>query len=440
MKKLQARVTANAVSFYITGFIPLLFSLFLISSCGVNSADEGDVMIINLESVVGSGRVVNLSEVADDIRYVALETTDSSLIGSFPTVFYENERIYVISMRVVKVFDKDGKYLFTFDKRGRGPMEYTSPRKIVIEPESGDITIIVHSADESKILTYDRDGNYLNTKFLPVLTETKLDITTKITDNFYVASLATISRGEVDFYAVAFDSLSNLLFKAPKPTIPENAEDRVSMISIGIDRPAGGSTLFFNLPLVIYKFDNNARLITGANDTIFNLNTKLEYSALYAINFGKYKNLSKDRNLIDEIDANHISLIRSYFIESKENILLKFNLRGFAHEPFEVTMESVQGTRVNKRRDCYALFNKGTGLLTLLNLPIANNQGFMDDIMMGPPFLPTAISSRFEAVSIHSASRVIEHAETNSISPELAKIVSKLNDTDNPVVSITSFK
>ena len=423
--------------------LPLLsaiLSIILIGSCGDKTVQNGEVQVIDLESVIGSGRVVNLSEVADDIRYVALETTDSSLIGVFPTVFYENERIYVLSMRVIKVFDKDGKYLFTFDKRGRGPMEYTSPRKIVIEPESGDITIIVNSADESKILTYDRDGNYLNTKFLPILTETKLDITTKISDNFYVASVSPASKIELDFYAVAFDSLSNLLFKAPKPLIPEYEDDKISITSIGIDKPSGESTLFFNPAPIIYKFDDNARLVTGVNDTIFNLNSKLEYSALFAINYGKYKNVSKDRGTIDEIDGKHVTLLRNYFIESKENILLKFNLRGFAHEPYEVNMETARGVNVIKRRDCYALFNKSTGLLTLLNLPIANNQGFMDDIMMGPPFLPTAISSRFDAISIHSASSIIEHAETNSTSGELAKIVSKLNDTDNPVVSIASFK
>ena len=95
------------------GLYSSLFLCSLLISCksAVNN-QPGTTPVIDLASSVGGGRVVNLSDIATDVRYVKLETSDSSLIGMFPRVFYENERIYVLSVRVIKVFDKNGKFLF----------------------------------------------------------------------------------------------------------------------------------------------------------------------------------------------------------------------------------------------------------------------------------------------------------------------------------------
>ena len=87
--------------------------------------DNPDLKTIDVGKSIGKGRIVNISEIATDIKYVPLETNKSSLIGKGAVVFYENGRIYVRFLRtILQVFDSTGKYLFTFNKIVRGPQEY----------------------------------------------------------------------------------------------------------------------------------------------------------------------------------------------------------------------------------------------------------------------------------------------------------------------------
>ena len=96
--------------------------------------------------------------------------------------------------------------------------------------------------------------------------------------------------------------------------------------------------------------------------------------------------------------------------------------------------------RVNKHTDCYALYNKKTGEFTLLNQPVKNIPGFKDDIKNGPPFLPTSISSDFQACALFNASQIIEYAQANDLKGELKEIAKDLKDTDNPIVAIAKMR
>ncbi len=73
----------------------LLFLLMFSCNRGVDKSDN-NIPVIDVGSSVGKGRVVDLSEVASGIKYIPLETDSNSLVGSFPLVFFENERIYTL--------------------------------------------------------------------------------------------------------------------------------------------------------------------------------------------------------------------------------------------------------------------------------------------------------------------------------------------------------
>src|SRR3989339_1336391 len=149
-----------------------------------------ELPVIDLAAEVGKGKIVNLSKVASDIRYVKLETTEGSLIGTYPKVFYENERIYVFSTRqVVKVFDRDGKFLFTFDKSGRGPEEAQDISNIRIMPYTGGMVIQTLSIDaKDRLLFYDRDGNFEKSKLVPRNKTTSQEKTISLNDSVFIGS------------------------------------------------------------------------------------------------------------------------------------------------------------------------------------------------------------------------------------------------------------
>lgn len=75
-------------------FLTVTAIIFTVISCGPNGASSGKGNI-DVESAVGKGRIVNLSEVATDIRYIPLETTAESVIGNVWNVKYSNGKIYI---------------------------------------------------------------------------------------------------------------------------------------------------------------------------------------------------------------------------------------------------------------------------------------------------------------------------------------------------------
>jgi len=424
----------------------LLFCILFLLSCKTSVNNQpGTTPVIDLASSVGGGRVVNLSDIATDVRYVKLETSDSSLIGMFPRVFYENERIYVMALKVVKVFDKEGKFLFKFDRRGRGPQEYSMTRYITAMPSTGNITVQTQGLGESdNLMFFDREGNFVKKVNIPYQRSTFQSKTIKINDNLFVTAASPKYRDSVQLSAIVYDSLFNILKEIPTPYLPEYeklSDGEVIFISTGNDaKPQKMNRVFsLNFP-EIYKFEDNVRFLLNENDTIFSIDSKMNFSPAFIINYGKYKNESPNRESITQLEGDHISFRSVYCIESPQSLILQFYLRNFAHEPYETTMTNRLGTRVLKHSDSYALYNKKTGEFTLLNQPVKGKPGFRDDLMNGPSFIPTHISSDFYASAIFTATEIIEHAETNNVTGDIKKLVTSLKDSDNPVVAIAKMR
>ena len=404
---------------------------------------EEGLPVIDLASNVGKGKIVNLSDVAHDVRYVKLETSDSSLIGQYPTVFYENERIYVYSMRVLKVFDKDGKFLFKFDRRGRGAQEYVASRRIRAMYGSGDILVQTQAIGASDdLMFFDREGNYLDKKNVPYNKNTFQSDVLEIGDNLFVAAASPKYKDSIQLCAIIYDSTFTILKTIPAPTITEFEKDGgdsfVVVSADGKEIPSAKlSTIRFP---EIYRFKDNIRFLFSGNDTIFSIDSKQNYTPSFCINFGKYKKVSGKASEMNLYSGNYITLRQVYFIESEENMILQFYMRDFCHEPYEEPISTPKGVRINKHSDCYALYNKKTGEFTLLNLPVKNKPGFKDDIKNGPPFLPTSISSDFQACALFTASQMLEYAQANEVKGELKEIAKDLKDTDNPIVAIVKMR
>jgi len=413
------------------------FFLICILTAGCSSIGEsaGDLNTIDLASNVGKGKIVDLSDVAHDIRYVKLETNDRSLIGSFPKAYYENGRIYVVYSKMIKVFDKDGKFLFKFDKKGRGPNEYWHVLNIGIMPVNGNIFIQSLVGEiETKLFFFDNNGVFLESEKLPGQFRSSAERTFQINNNLYVSSVMQSSRDSMKNIAIVYDSCFNIIKTIPSPYISDyEKEKNGDKERINIDGVAIKSGYSIDPP-VMYNFKDNIRFLIIGNDTIYTLNSELDFIPELYVNFGKYKDGSiKDYN-------RRINLKYNYFIESEENMILLFNLNDYCHEPYEIAISNKFGTTVKKYPDCYALYNKKTGSFTLMNQPVKNMLGFREDIKNGPPFLPTSISSDFQACALFTASQIIEYAQTNDVKGELKEIVKGLKDTDNPIVAIARMK
>src|SRR5665648_105250 len=138
--------------------ILIILTLFT-CSCGRKSTNEtsnaDSAIEIDLLSEPES-TVTKLSEIATNVEYIPLQTTESSLISSFVLKIVSiDNRIYIQNSGLggeILCFDIDGKFLFKLDKTGRGPEEFLSITDFDVS--SDNKILIILSILNHKLLVY----------------------------------------------------------------------------------------------------------------------------------------------------------------------------------------------------------------------------------------------------------------------------------------------
>ncbi len=417
----------------------LFIFIIILFSCNRNQRDVNlsnpEYSVIDVGSSVGKGRVVNLSEIASDIKYIPLETDSNSLIGSIPLVFFENERIYIRFSKIIKVFDKAGKYLFTFDRRGGGPEEYPSSCNTEIEPGSGNFRAIFQKGSYTIVKTYSREGEFIKDFTFPGIRG--MSRTIKLSPNLYMSQFSHIEKEGQEYIGFLYDSLSNIEGYIPTPVVETNYQtEGDQIIKIGNRRIyISGITIHSYL----HSFKSTPRIYTSLADTIYTYNTENGFEPVYALDYGKYMN--EDISLWDVTarSGKFINISQLLYLETDNFLLLDFNLREFAHEPY-VGKVILNVGKMGERRDALGLYNKKSGEFTLLNHPIKGIPGLKDDILDGPPFIPQYMSEDNYAVKLFQPNELIDYVSENEVSAELHNIAATLKESDNPVVALVKLK
>ena len=133
----------------------------LISSCSTKEKQaETPFSVISMADISFNSKL-KLSEFAEHIEVIPLETTSESLIGEIKRIIHRNGRYYMLvtngySNARVLVFDDSGKFLLKIDKVGQGRGEYLDMADFALTPNS-EIKIAAYQ----KIVTYDSVGYYV---------------------------------------------------------------------------------------------------------------------------------------------------------------------------------------------------------------------------------------------------------------------------------------
>lgn len=136
--------------------LPLL--LILLFSCQTGSkSSHADVMNFRLDTVQTS----DINPVSD-VKYLSLELTDNSLIGSIDKVLYRNKRFYLFDKSAnmgILVFDEKGKFVKALHRLGEGPGEYIAPIDFDVDA-AGNVYIADNA--RQKIIKYNAEdlGKY----------------------------------------------------------------------------------------------------------------------------------------------------------------------------------------------------------------------------------------------------------------------------------------
>jgi len=137
----------------------LIFSIIIFCFCSRKSTHEKDisdsVLRIDLLSEA-EAKVTKLSEFAENIDYIPLQTTESSLIDrSILKIVNIDKKTYVKNSGFggeIMCFDMNGKFLYKISNTGRGPEEYSFITDFDIS--SDDKNLIILSGSNHKLLIY----------------------------------------------------------------------------------------------------------------------------------------------------------------------------------------------------------------------------------------------------------------------------------------------
>lgn len=138
----------------------LIIGLFFLS-CTMNRSDNesDEISIINISCE--KNQILNLSEFADSIEIIPLETRDDNLIGWIPRIIATTDKYYISSAigynyRKLLVFDKQGKFIQQIGKQGQGPQEYIEMKDFTLLNDS-----IIMMSEVYNMISYSLNGDFL---------------------------------------------------------------------------------------------------------------------------------------------------------------------------------------------------------------------------------------------------------------------------------------
>ena len=110
---------------------------------------------------------LKVSHLGKNIRYVPLETNDSSLIGAAWSIRLLEDKILGSCKEANLLFDRQtGKFLCKVSGVGQGPREYLQGNYIpFIHPQTGDIYF---NRTPEKMIGFNQEGKFIGKLVLPV--------------------------------------------------------------------------------------------------------------------------------------------------------------------------------------------------------------------------------------------------------------------------------
>lgn len=108
-------------------------------------------------------RTLKMSELFDSIRYLPLETTDTTLLAFAESIHINNGRYYLIYENTLFTFDEQGKCLFQTNRQGRGPDEYMRISKVKSSPDDSLVYVLGYQNRGNTVMTFDSNGKFLKT-------------------------------------------------------------------------------------------------------------------------------------------------------------------------------------------------------------------------------------------------------------------------------------
>ena len=399
----------------------LLFALGALVACtgspqkekpaSVNTPAEpfGGLPVFDLQGQYPKKEII-LQDLAD-VRYVALETGDSSLVGTRPILMTDSLIVTVNKKSDVIFFDKSGKYLHSFNHTGMSGEEYGDiVSGYCIDEKAREI--FIYDGLQSRIQVYGYGGAYRRTLKLPKKRMFVFSIF-EYDENFLFGEDYLFVDSQDGKYPVNKTPYYKISKKDGKLTsIPITLKERIRDGLSYMIGDLGASVGLFMSPV--------ARLGSDILIADYSLDTAYVYRDDHLIPLTVRRNHTSENNIpiLATVDVMTGRYLLWYTIV--KDIDVKNN-----HVSDPVTYLYDRFTNEYCRVD---LVNRD--VVSATNIP-----AFQMRLSANYHVVPENY-----AIQYYPAEELIELNGQGKLKGELKEIASKLNDEDNPVLLIAKFK
>ena len=371
-----------------------------------------------------------LSDMVDRIEYIKLETSNRSLLNQIAHIDIQTDKIAISDSRKCILYSKDGKYIRTIGRNGRGAGEYASIHGISFLPDKEEIAI----RDRKELLIYSIYGEFRHRFKLPILLQDNIVYSVgkyiPVTDSTFLGYLPN-TKGVLKFKAILFDRDGEIIHKYPNYIFFDRKKEYITSHDYDINLYRIGNTILFKECL------NDTLFYMKGNDLILE----------YIFDLGKYSMPTSvresDPSSYFTNSENYIT-IRNVF-ESPKYIFLECDLGKYSPT-------NIKQTNQYNPKYCWGLLNKVDNSFTFIK-PTKNKiypTGIMNDYDNGPNLYPQRIImgntllSWIDAYRLkaHVASEVFKNSKPKypEKKKELERLANSLDGNDNPVLMLVTLK
>lgn len=402
--------------------------LLLTGACS-NAPKSGSASTtIDIENGMNHLVELKMSDIAKEIRYVPLETNDSSLVGRDPSIKLLKDKILVMTGKQALLFDKEtGKYLCSVGHIGEDPAGYSGTACWI-----GSDGLLYFFRQPNQLVQYDQNGKFVGKISLQ---DTKGNANIRnafgfydISDNGIIGHCSNLMGDDPNtliFYDKSGTRQDSLLNKVA-PLTPKSTEDILSFeIRKGKEKYGniGGIIMVkyqdqsqvasFPAAPVLWKSGKETRFKELFTDTIYTVKgNRLE--PYLAFNTGKWHWPVEERN---SVEKNEDQILISYVTENEHHIFFQF-IKGMH------TAEPILYNGIYEKTSQSTTLGVATG-------------GIKDDLTHFTSFYPSECTSDGEYAYIIDAGTALDWLDKNP-QADLSKLafLKNIDEDSNPVVVI----
>ena len=397
----------------------LLLLPFLLLSCGgkKNSGQLSDTavqivkpefpQIVPFETGIETEQEILLSEIADSIRYIPLETNNKCLMNRLRTTNILQTKDYFFLPWIEKLFQytRDGKFVRTIGRKGNGPGEFNWIMQIDVDEEKGLVYMLTTSA---KINIYSIEtGKFVRAMKTPSMEAG--DFAMLRTQDTIAATFIRNNNGRRKERIYLSDLKGDTLKIFNRWDLFELNSSYSWMMSSDEDR-------------YMFHYKNNTCYKEYYNDTLFTI-TPDSLEPRYIFQMGKYalpmecrfEYLNGDGKRFQELAAPYLQYNT---IETDSYVFMPYS----------------NWTGEKARENQLAIYDKkGSSCFKVANGYIKN------DLTPGLPFRPVTALDEHTLLCMWDAAEILEKAEKT---PSILQIepLKGLKEDDNPVMMIVYLK